>query len=77
MCQGGEILARENEVLEKLVILERKLDALIKVNLIRAVYPKEKLDLYDDEFLKDLIGLGIDTQTIADIQEFHRKWEEE
>lgn len=77
MSEGGEILEKMSEVLEKLKAIEKKLDAIIKINLIRAIYPKEKLDLYDDEFLKDLIDLGIDAQIIAEIQEFHRKWEEE
>ena len=62
---------------KKLDTIDKKLGAIIKINLLRAIYPKKKLDLYDDKLLKDLIDMGIEQQLISDIQELLRKWEEE
>ena len=62
---------------KKLDAIDMKLGAIIKINLLRAVYPKDKLDFYDDKLLKDLIDMGIDQQIISEIQELLRKWEEE
>ena len=62
---------------KKLDAIDMKLGAIIKISLLRAVYPKAKLDLYDDKLLKDLIDMGIEQQIISDIQELLRKWEEE
>ncbi len=66
-----------DKIVKKLDAIDMKLGAIIKINLLRAIYPKEKLDLYDDELLKDLVEMGIDQQIIAELQEFLRKWEEE
>ena len=65
------------KILKKLDAIDMKLSAIIKINLLRAVYPKDRLDLYDDELLKDLIDMGIDQQIISEIQELIRKWDEE
>lgn len=65
------------EISKVLKAIDKKLGAIIKINLLRAIYPKKKLDLYDDELLKDLIDMGIDQEIISDIQELLRKWEEE
>jgi len=66
-----------DKIVEKLDAIDMKLGAIIKINLLRAVYPKDKLDLYDDQLLKDLVDMGIEQQIISDIQELLRKWEEE
>lgn len=66
-----------NEMMKKIDGINQKLETLIKINLIRAIYPKKKLDVYDVELLKDLIGIGVDQDTITVLQELITKWEEE
>ena len=70
-------MGESQELMKKIDGIHEKLDTLIKISLLRAVYPKAKLDIYDVETLQDLIGIGVQQDVITVLQELITKWEAE